>query len=95
MQSLPDIVESIMGAVYVGDQFSTEGIEALFEKLLKPFYDKHVTFKTLSHHPTKILFELFQGQGCRQFTIQNIVKEKKGALTVAQGRERICHCTED
>jgi hypothetical protein len=29
--------------------------------------------KTLSHHPTKILFELFQAQGCQQF---EIVKEK-------------------
>ncbi|KAG6891279.1 hypothetical protein C0992_009471 [Termitomyces sp. T32_za158] len=94
-KSLSDIVESIMGAVYLGDQFSTEGIEALFEKLLKPFYDKHVTFKTLSHHPTKLLFELFQGQGCRQFTIHNVAKEKKGALTVAQGWKKICHFSED
>jgi len=28
-----------------------------------------VTLKTLSHHPTKILFELFQAQGCQQFEI--------------------------
>lgn len=41
--------------------------------MLKPFYDRHVTLKTLSHHPTKILFELFQAQGCQQF---EIVKEK-------------------
>ncbi|KAG5716521.1 Dicer-like protein 1 [Termitomyces sp. T112] len=81
---LSDIVESIMGAVYVGDHFSTEGIQVLFEKLLKPFYDRYITLKTLSHHPTKILFELFQRQGCRRFTIQNDTKERKGTLTIAQ-----------
>jgi len=36
---------------------------------LKPFYDKHITIQTLSHHPTKVLFELFQAQGCQQFEI--------------------------
>src|ERR1700733_4260240 len=49
------------------------GVEALFDNILKPFYDKHITLKTLSHHPTKVLFELFQAQGCQQFSIQ---KEK-------------------
>ncbi|KAG6900909.1 hypothetical protein C0993_004346 [Termitomyces sp. T159_Od127] len=83
-KSLPDIMESIMGAIYVGDRFSTEGIEALFKTLLKPFYDKYVTFKTLSQHPTKVLFDLFQGQGCRKLNIKNVAKDN-GASTVAQG----------
>lgn len=37
--------------------------------MLKPFLDRHVTLKTLSHHPTKILFELLQAQGCVKFEI--------------------------
>jgi endoribonuclease Dicer len=49
------------------------GGEALFDNVLRPFYDRHITLKTLSHHPTKILFELFQAHGCQQF---QIVKEK-------------------
>jgi hypothetical protein len=66
-------VESIIGAIYISEDFSPSGAEAVFDNLLKPFYDRHVTLKTLSHHPTKILFELFQAQGCQQF---EIVKEK-------------------
>lgn len=73
-QALSDMVESIIGAVYVSDNFAPIGVEALFDNVLKPFYDKHVTLKTLSHHPTKILFELFQARGCQQF---EILKEKE------------------
>ena len=69
MQALSDVVESIFGAVYVSDNFSPSGSEAFFDRVLKPFYDQHITLQTLSHHPTKILFELFQSQGCQEFEI--------------------------
>ncbi|KAG6837555.1 hypothetical protein H0H93_007736 [Arthromyces matolae] len=81
---LSDIVEAVLGAIYVGDHFSTDGIEIIFEHWLKPFYDKYITLKTLSHHPTKILFEIFQHQGCRKFSIFN---EKDGTLTRAEGQD--------
>ncbi|KAF8591451.1 ribonuclease III [Ramaria rubella] len=66
---LSDVVESVLGAIYVSDNFSPEGVEAFFDGILKPFFDKHITLKTLSHHPTKILFELFQSRGCQEFEI--------------------------
>ena len=69
MQALSDVVESIVGAVYVSDNFSPVGSEAFFDRVLKPFYDQHITLRTLSHHPTKVLFELFQSEGCQQFEI--------------------------
>jgi len=50
----------------------------LFDRVLKPFYDKHITLNTLSHHPTKILFELLQAQGCQQF---GITKDRNDGLT--------------
>ncbi|KDR83836.1 hypothetical protein GALMADRAFT_150895 [Galerina marginata CBS 339.88] len=68
-KALSDVVESIAGAIYISDNFSPVGAESLFDNVLKPFYDKHITLQTLSHHPTKILFELFQAQGCQQFEI--------------------------
>jgi endoribonuclease Dicer len=74
-------VESIVGAIYISDDFSPVGAEALFDSLLKPFYDRHITLKTLSHHPTKILFELFQAQGCQSF---EIVKNKDEARQVTR-----------
>jgi endoribonuclease Dicer len=76
-------VESIIGAVYISDNFSPVGAEAFFDNILKPFYDRHVTLKMLSHHPTKVLFELFQAQGCQQF---KILKEKDGGITHCHGK---------
>jgi endoribonuclease Dicer len=77
-QTLSDVVESIVGAIYISDDFSPIGVESLFDNVLKPFYDRHITLKTLSHHPTKILFELFQAQGCQQF---EITREKEEDVT--------------
>ncbi|KAL0949733.1 hypothetical protein HGRIS_009773 [Hohenbuehelia grisea] len=69
-KALSDVVESIIGAIYISDNFSPVGAEALFDNVLKPFYDRYITLKTLSHHPTKTLFELFQAQGCQHFEIE-------------------------
>ncbi|KAF8974226.1 hypothetical protein BDZ97DRAFT_3979 [Flammula alnicola] len=78
-KALSDVVESIAGAIYISDNFDPVGAESLFDNVLKPFYDKHITLQTLSHHPTKILFELLQAQGCQQFEItkdkdENIIR---------------------
>ncbi|KAK7049611.1 Dicer-like protein 1 [Paramarasmius palmivorus] len=66
---LADIVESIIGAIYLSDDFTPTGAEKFFELVLKPFYDKHISLQTLSHHPTKVLLELVQGKGCHQFEL--------------------------
>lgn len=84
MQALSDVVESIIGAIYISEDFSPSGAEAIFDNVLKPFYDKHVTLKTLSHHPTKILFELLQAQGCQQFEILKS-KDEEQRLTRCEG----------
>ncbi|PPQ64716.1 hypothetical protein CVT24_008343 [Panaeolus cyanescens] len=72
-KALSDVMESIIGAVYISDNFSPTGAEAVFDNVLKPFYDQHIRLQTLSHHPTKILLEILQAQGCHQF---EITKEK-------------------
>lgn len=66
------MVESILGAILVSDNFVADGTQTMYDLLLKPFYEKHISLRTLSHHPTKILFELFQSRGCQKF---EIVKE--------------------
>lgn len=66
-------MESIIGALYVSDGFTLDGAQKFFERVLEPFYDRYITLKTLSHHPTKILFELLQSHGCQQF---ELVKER-------------------
>lgn len=87
VKALSDVVESILGAVYVSDNFSPVGAETFFDKVLKPFYDQHITLHTLSHHPTKILFEIFQSQGCQEFEIakENILLDENNHTVECQG----------
>lgn len=96
---MSDVVESILGAVYVSDNFSPVGAETFFDKVLKPFYDRHITLQTLSHHPTKILFELFQSQGCQRFEIvkrtnppneHNHTAECQGEQDLTEMRHHYC-----
>lgn len=68
-KALSDIVESVIGAIFISDNFSLDGAQSFFDKILKPFYDKHITLRTLSHHPTKTLFEVLQAHGCQQFEV--------------------------
>lgn len=86
LQALSDVVESVIGAIYISDHFSPVGAETFFDNVLKPFYDRHITLKTLSHHPTKILFELLQAHGCQSFGIT----KHKGAqqITSCDGKGR-------
>jgi endoribonuclease Dicer len=76
------VVESVIGAIYVSDNFTPVGVEAFFESVLKPFYDKHITLKTVAHHPTKILFELIQAHKCQKF---ELLKEKGPSGTYCHG----------
>lgn len=41
-QVLSDVVESIIGAAYISDGFSQTGVEAIFGKLLLPFYERYI-----------------------------------------------------
>jgi len=87
-QALSDVVESIIGAIYISDCFMPVGAEALFDNILRPFFDRHITLRTLSHHPTKVLFELFQAHGCQQFSI---LKEKHEDGTRCHGEIPTTH----
>lgn len=61
----------------------------MFDRVLKPFYDKHISLKTLAHHPTKILFELFQSHGCQEFEITREVDDEDPDLKKSQGERGI------
>lgn len=71
-QILADLVEAIIGAIYVSDQFGTQGVGAFFQKILQPFYERHIRLHTLATHPSKSLFELLQADGCQQHTMRKI-----------------------
>ncbi|EJT97649.1 ribonuclease III [Dacryopinax primogenitus] len=66
---LSDIVEALLGAIYVSDSFDPSGYENVFDRLFKPFFMKRVSLNTLSQHPTSLLFALLQQRGCHRFEL--------------------------
>ncbi|CAK5262729.1 unnamed protein product [Mycena citricolor] len=64
LKAFSDVIESILGAVYISDDFSSEGVEAFFAAVLKPFYDKHITLNTLPKHPMETLADIVRAQKC-------------------------------
>ncbi|PSR73594.1 hypothetical protein PHLCEN_2v10513 [Hermanssonia centrifuga] len=72
---LSDVVESIIGAIYVDDSYKNNGVQKFFDEHLKPFYDHHIRLQTLSDHPNKTLTEIFHAESCQN---HSIVKEMVG-----------------
>ncbi|KAJ7638731.1 hypothetical protein FB45DRAFT_976818 [Roridomyces roridus] len=68
-KALSDVVESVIGAIYISDGATPAGVETFFDAVLKPFFDAHITLKTIAHHPSKTLLELIQAQRCQKFKI--------------------------
>ncbi|TCD71278.1 hypothetical protein EIP91_011049 [Steccherinum ochraceum] len=62
-KALADVFESVLGAIYVSDGFCMDGVDALFDNVLKPFYQNHISLQSLSPHPSKTLYDLFHQLG--------------------------------
>ncbi|KAM5532423.1 hypothetical protein V8D89_013917 [Ganoderma adspersum] len=62
---LSDVVESLIGALYVSDNFFEMGVGRFFETVFKPFLEAHVRLQTLSANPKITLLELLQAEGCQ------------------------------
>ncbi|EAU84711.2 hypothetical protein CC1G_00230 [Coprinopsis cinerea okayama7 len=80
-KALSDVIESIIGALYISDNFCPVGTEAFFDKVLRPFFDKHISLRTLTHHPTKTLFEYIQAHGCQQLKLSKGPQQKGGKMS--------------
>ncbi|KZV65685.1 hypothetical protein PENSPDRAFT_737573 [Peniophora sp. CONT] len=95
-QIISDVVESIIGAIYISDNFGLEGCTKFYDRVLRPFYDKHISMQTLAHHPTKTLFELFQTYGCQRFEVvrrQELVELDGDVLVQGTVCEMVVHDT--
>ncbi|CAL1702186.1 unnamed protein product [Somion occarium] len=66
---LSDVVEALLGALFVSERFSEVGTDAFFHKVLEPFFSQHIRMQTLSHHPNIALYEWFQAEGCQEHQI--------------------------
>ncbi|KAI9494240.1 hypothetical protein BDB00DRAFT_928356 [Zychaea mexicana] len=64
---LSDVVESMLGAVFVDAGFDLAPVEKVFEKWMIPLYEKHVTPQTLKIHPLRKFTTDLQRMGCESF----------------------------
>ena len=61
-------MEGIIGALYVSDNCTLEGVEKFFNKVFKPFFDEFVTFEMLVRHATDAVLEMLNRLGCQQYS---------------------------
>lgn len=73
---LGDVVEAVVGAIYVSDRFEMHGVDVFFERVLKPFYDRHIRLHTLAKHPHTSLSEVLQAGGCHQHGMRKRTVER-------------------
>ncbi|KAI0352690.1 hypothetical protein OH77DRAFT_1428097 [Trametes cingulata] len=74
---LSDVVESVVGALYVSDGFFEVGVGRFFEAVFRPFMDAHVRLHTLSQNPKVTLLELLQAEGCQQHAVVKVPQERQ------------------
>lgn len=67
---LSDVVESMLGAVFVDAGFQLEPVQRVFEKWMLPLYNTHVTPETLRIHPLRKLTTDLQRAGCDDFKLR-------------------------
>ncbi|CAO3609869.1 unnamed protein product [Cunninghamella echinulata] len=75
---LSDVVESMIGAVFVDSHFNLAPVQALFEKWLVPLLDKQVSPSLIQVHPVNRMITYFQRQGCDKFMIRNVTSSGTG-----------------
>ncbi|KAI8332965.1 putative dicer-like protein [Choanephora cucurbitarum] len=75
---LADVVESMIGAIYVDSGFKLDPIYSFFEATLKPLLDKHISIQSSEAHPLTQFVHLIQGLGCIDYDIVNIVQKQVG-----------------
>ncbi|CAG8634049.1 16813_t:CDS:2 [Funneliformis mosseae] len=74
---MSDVVESMLGAVFVDSEFDPAAPQRLFDIWIKPILDVHVTPETLKVHPVKKLTEYMQKIGCTSLLLRNHTSEEK------------------
>jgi hypothetical protein len=68
IQALPDVMEGVLGALYVSDNCTLEGAEKFFNRVFRPFFDQFVTFEMLARHAADAVLEMLNRLGCRQYS---------------------------
>jgi len=69
-QVLSDVVEAVLGALFISEDCDVAAVEAFFHSVLRPFYDQHIRLNSLSSHPTAVLFKIMEASSCQDFQLK-------------------------
>ncbi|GBB92187.1 hypothetical protein RclHR1_01980012 [Rhizophagus clarus] len=69
---LSDVVESLLGAIFVDSEFDPAVSQKVFDKWIAPVLNEHITPETLKVHPMKRLTEHFQKEGCSKLLARTL-----------------------
>ncbi|CAM0138922.1 unnamed protein product [Umbelopsis sp. WA50703] len=78
---LSDVVESILGAIFVDAGFDFDVVEKAFNYFMRPFTDKHVKPETLKVHPLKTLTTGLQKIGCDGLLVRNHCTKREDKMS--------------
>ncbi|KAI8637061.1 putative dicer-like protein [Parasitella parasitica] len=82
---LSDVVESLIGAVFVDSEFNLAPVEKLFDKLLRPLLDEHISISTIQEHPSSKLKCMVQEFGCKQCETRNVYTKEQHCVVFIHG----------
>ncbi|KAG9045153.1 hypothetical protein FS837_006952 [Tulasnella sp. UAMH 9824] len=66
-KELSDLVEAILGALLMSEDFDSRGARAMFDSVLKPFFDRYGRLDSTGEHPANALSVVFQKRKCEFF----------------------------
>ncbi|KAG9095108.1 hypothetical protein FRC06_010118 [Ceratobasidium sp. 370] len=83
-KELGDVVEALLGAIYTSSGFRLTRVKAVYDRLLKPFYDRYIDKKAMLSHPMTRLMSRLESFGCKGLGVSKTVvpsKTGKGEAT--------------
>lgn len=72
---LSDLIESLLGALFISENYAIAPLEAFFENVLRPFYDEHIRLSSCSSHPTTTLFKMLESRSCQRFEMEKATQK--------------------
>ncbi|KZW03985.1 hypothetical protein EXIGLDRAFT_827922 [Exidia glandulosa HHB12029] len=75
-KALSDVIESLLGALFISEDYDIAAIEAFFENVMRPFYDEHIRLSGCSSHPTSTLFKILESRSCQHFEMERVTQDK-------------------
>ncbi|KAG8743606.1 hypothetical protein FRC10_011669 [Ceratobasidium sp. 414] len=72
-KELGDVVEALLGAIYTSSGFRLVHVKAVYDRLLKPFYDRYVDKKAMLSHPMTRVMSRLESVGCRGLGVSKTI----------------------